>query len=114
MWWHRPPGDAVVEGWRGGWCTGRRATRASLQAIRRWDARLLAPEVRCPARVVAGASDQTFLPAESRGLAEALPHGSFERVEGPGTLPSSSRTEEVPARRRASCGVKGWRVLRER
>lgn len=93
MWWHRPPSDAVVAGMARRMVYRAESDAGFLQAIRRWDARLLAPEVRCPARVVAGASDRTFLPAESRGLAEALPHGSFERVEGAGHLPFIEQNE---------------------
>jgi proline iminopeptidase len=87
MWWHRPPADAVIAGMARRMVYRPESDAGFLQAILRWDARLVARDVRCPVRVLAGVSDLTFLPDESRELAEALPHGSFERVEAAGHLP---------------------------
>jgi proline iminopeptidase len=91
MWWHAQPSDAVVD------AMARRVVyRADsdanfLQDVLRWDARLVAGDVRAPVLVVAGASDLTFLPSESRELAEALPHGSFLSIDGAGHLPFVER-----------------------
>jgi pimeloyl-ACP methyl ester carboxylesterase len=91
MWWHAQPSDAVVD------AMARRVVyRADsdanfLQDVLRWDARLVAGDVREPVLVVAGASDLTFLPSESRELAEALPHGSFLSIDGAGHLPFVER-----------------------
>jgi proline iminopeptidase len=87
MWWHRPPSDAVIDGMARRMVYRSESDAGFLQALRRWDGRMAAAEVRCPVRVVAGASDRTFLPAESRALADALPHGSFEQVGAAGHLP---------------------------
>jgi len=93
MWWHRPPDEAVITAMAQRMVYRPESDAGFLQAIQRWDARLLAPEVRCPVRVLAGASDRTFLPTESHALAEALPHGSFERLEEAGHLPFIEQSE---------------------
>jgi proline iminopeptidase len=87
MWWHRPPSEQTVTR-----LTARTRYRADadagfLVAALHWDGRLLAPEVRVPVLVLAGASDRTFLPAECRALAEALPHGRFAALAEAGHLP---------------------------
>ncbi|MBI5514211.1 MAG: alpha/beta hydrolase [Deltaproteobacteria bacterium] len=87
MWWHRPPSEDTVAR-----LTARTRYRAEadagfLVAALRWDGRLLAPEVRVPVLVVAGASDRTFLPGECRGLADALPHGRYVALAEAGHLP---------------------------
>jgi proline iminopeptidase len=87
MWWHQPPSDAVIAGMARRMVYRPESDAGFLQAIRRWDGRMAAADVRCPVRVVAGASDRTFLPAESRALADALPHGSYAQVAAAGHLP---------------------------
>lgn len=97
MWWHTVPSDAVLDA-----MTRRMVYRAEsdanfLQDVVRWDTRLVARDVRAPVLVVIGADDRTFLPAESRALADAMPHGSAVTIDGAGHLPFIERREAFVA-----------------
>ena len=97
MWWHAPPTDAVITEMTRGMVYRAESDANFILAIGRWDARLRAPEVRCPVRVIAGMSDKTFLPAESRALADLLPHGSYTGMDAAGHLPFIERSREFLA-----------------
>lgn len=87
MWWHQPPSDAVITGMSRSMVYRAEADANFLQASRRWSALAVAAEVRDPALVISGDDDKTFLPAESRALAEALPHGRYAEIAAAGHLP---------------------------
>ncbi len=94
MWWAAPPSDATITAMTRALVYRADSDANFLQDVLRWDARLVARDVRAPVLVVAGASDRTFLPAESRALAEALPHGRYTAIEGAGHLPFVERPRE--------------------
>ncbi len=87
MWWSRLPGPEAMARLTREVRYRPEADANFLQDCARWDARRLAPEVRCQTLVVAGADDRTFLPEECRALADALPHGQFALIPGAGHLP---------------------------
>lgn len=94
MWWSQTPSAEALTR-----LTERVRYRAEadanfLQDCAGWDARRLAPQVRCPALVVAGADDRTFLPEECRSLADALPHGQFALIHRAGHLPFVERPDD--------------------
>lgn len=95
MWWHRAPSDATIRGLTGTMVYRAEADANFLAAVRRWNAVLVAPEVRAPTLVISGESDRTFRPAESRELADTLPHGSFASIPAAGHLPFVERTAET-------------------
>ena len=97
MWWHTAPSDAVITELTRSLVYRADSDANFLQDVLRWDARLVARDVRAPVLVVAGASDRTFLPSESRALADALPHGSYTAIEGAGHLPFVERKAEFTA-----------------
>ena len=94
MWWHTPPSDAVIAGMSRSMVYRAEADANFLQAAARWDASLVAPEVRAPALVISGRDDRTFLADESRGLADALPHGRYVAIDAAGHLPFIERQGE--------------------
>lgn len=93
MWWHRPPTDATIEAMTRTMIYRAEADANFLQAAQRWRAQSLTDRVRAPVLVVSGDDDKTFLPAESRTLAELLPHGSFVSIAEAGHLPFIERPE---------------------
>jgi pimeloyl-ACP methyl ester carboxylesterase len=104
MWWHRTPDEATLRALTGTMIYRAEADARFLAAARRWSATLVAPEVRAPTLVIAGADDRTFLPEECRALAEALPHGTFVAIPEAGHLPFVERPGEVE---RAVRGFRG-------
>lgn len=95
MWWARTPDDRTLRALTGTMVYRAEADAEFLAAARRWSAALVAPEVRAPTLVIAGALDRTFLPEECRAIAESLPHGTFLAVSEAGHLPFVERTAEV-------------------
>ncbi len=97
MWWHSPPSEAVITALTRGMTYRAESDANFLQDVLRWDSRLVARDVRAPVLVLAGASDRTFLPSESRALADALPHGRYAAIEAAGHLPFVERVAEFTA-----------------
>lgn len=95
MWWHRTPSDATIRALTGTMVYRPEADANFLAAVRRWNAVLLAPEVRAPTLVLSGEHDRTILPSESRALAEALPHGTYAQIPAAGHLPFVERTSDT-------------------
>jgi proline iminopeptidase len=87
MWWHRPPADAVLARMGRDLRYRAEADEHFLVALGSWDGRARAAEVRAPALVVSGADDRTFPPADSRALAEVMPHGRYAEVAEAGHCP---------------------------
>ena len=87
MWFHGPVGDDVIARlardvrYRGA------ADSHFLIDGARWNALLRAPMVRAPTLVLTGDDDRTFLPRESREIADVLPHGRFVTIPAAGHLP---------------------------
>lgn len=87
MWWHRPPSDATIEAMSRSMTYRAEADANFLSDAQRFDARILAAEVRAPTLVVSGDDDLTFRHEESRALSELLPHGRYHEVNAAGHLP---------------------------
>lgn len=94
MWWHTPPSDRAITEMTGAMVYRPDADANFLMAASRWDARIAATDVRAPTLVLSGDDDKTFLPEESRALAEALAHGRYATVRGAGHLPFVEQTAE--------------------
>lgn len=65
------------------------------EAIRDADLRGGAAEMETPTLVLCGAEDRATMPEVVRGLAELLPNGRFELIEGAGHIPSIERPAAV-------------------
>ena len=52
-------------------------------------------DVRAATLVLSGAQDRTFLPSESREIADTVAHGRFVEVQGAGHLPFVEKPSEV-------------------
>jgi pimeloyl-ACP methyl ester carboxylesterase len=87
MWWHAPPSENTLRQLSQHMIYRSEADAHFLIDGARWDGRPLAGQVRAPTLVVSGASDRTFPPAQSRQLAEMLPHGTFVEIPAAGHLP---------------------------
>lgn len=97
MWWYRPPADAVIQRMGRDLIYRGEADAGFLIDAAGWDARARAAEVRAPALVVSGAADRTFPPADSRALAEALPHGRYAEIPAAGHLPFIEQPDRLAA-----------------
>jgi proline iminopeptidase len=93
MWWHRTPPVSVTDAMARHMVYRPESDANFLQSLLRWDARFVAPEVRAAVTVIAGDSDRTCTPQESRALADALPHGLFVHLTDAGHLPFIERPE---------------------
>jgi pimeloyl-ACP methyl ester carboxylesterase len=72
-----------------------RAFAALLRALRHCDIRPLAPQIACPALVVAGARDPVVPVAQSRWLAANLPRATLAEFPAAGHLPHWEAADQV-------------------
>jgi proline iminopeptidase len=87
MWWAQTPSDDVLRTMTRGMVYRADSDANFIQALLRWDSRMVASEVRAPTLVVAGAVDKTTLASESVSLASVLAHGTSRVIGRAGHLP---------------------------
>lgn len=95
LWWASPPSAATLD-------TITRSVRYRAPAdehfllqLLSWDVQRVARDVRASTLVVSGAQDRTFLPSESRAIADTVAHGRFVEIDGAGHLPFVEKPTEV-------------------
>ncbi len=87
MWWARVPPPATIDALVRGVRYRAVADEHFLVELRAWDGARVASRVRAESLVISGDQDRTFTPAESRSVADSLPHGRFVTIAGAGHLP---------------------------
>jgi len=93
MWWFQRPSEAILARMGRDLIYRPEADEHFLADAAVWDGRSRAREVRAPTLVLAGAADRTFPPADSRALADILPHGRYAEVTEAGHCPFIEQPE---------------------
>jgi len=95
LWWASPPSAATLETITRSVRYRPSADEHFLVQLLNWDGRRVARDVRASTLVLSGAQDRTFLPSESREIADTVAHGRFVEIEGAGHLPFVEKPTEV-------------------
>jgi pimeloyl-ACP methyl ester carboxylesterase len=87
LWWARAPAPGLPERLARDVRYRPESDEHFLLQLAQWDGLRRARGVRCETLVVAGAQDRTFLPAESRSIADTVAHGRYVELADAGHLP---------------------------